>query len=98
MCWTPCWISSRVLICRSVFYSGVEIKVDPLVSSSTNQSAASAGTPNRRHANGNLGASIEVMLNRVSAQPQLSPEDLVRMFPLPEAEQWTKWLLTDAAY
>jgi hypothetical protein len=44
--------------------------------------------------NGNPGASIESMLNRVPAQPQLNPEDPVRLLPCPAADQWTKWPLT----
>jgi hypothetical protein len=35
---------------------------------------------------GNLGASIEAMLNRVPAQPQLNPENPVRMLPCPTAD------------
>jgi hypothetical protein len=35
---------------------------------------------------GNPGASIEAMLSCVPAQPQLNPEDSVRMLPCPTAD------------
>jgi hypothetical protein len=43
---------------------------------------------------GNPGASIEAMLSRVLAQPQLNPENPVHMLSCPTADQWTKWPLT----